>query len=63
MENEKMPVPTNCFRCDGTGNLCNICGESERACSCEDDGEEPTYFECTDCDGTGRSAHARVKAK
>ena len=39
------------FDCDGTGQMCNICGESEAACSC--DGEEDTC-DCTDCDGTGR---------
>jgi hypothetical protein len=30
-----------CFRCDGTGLVCDHCGESETACHCdeeEDDG-------------------------
>ncbi len=38
-----------CFRCDGTGELCNICGESELACSCE----EFDVYDCDDCEGTG----------
>lgn len=24
----------SCFRCDNTGLICNICGESESACEC-----------------------------
>ena len=35
---------TPCFRCDGTGLICDRCGESEAACSCEDD-EEPVESE------------------
>jgi hypothetical protein len=34
----KMPEPppvSECFRCDGTKRICNICGESERACGCD----------------------------
>ena len=39
-----------CFRCDGNGKLCNVCGESERACKC-DEGFDP--YECPDCNGKG----------
>ena len=43
-------MPNKCFRCDGTGELCNICGESDLACQCEDgfDG-----YDCEDCNGSG----------
>lgn len=34
-----------CFRCDGTKRICNICGESGRACRCE----EEDFSECPDC--------------
>ena len=28
----------NCWRCDGTGELCDVCGESTAACSgCDDE--------------------------
>ena len=43
-------VASQCFRCDGTGGVCNICGESERACGC---GDETAIVECSDCKGTG----------
>ena len=26
-----------CFRCDGTKELCNVCGESSRACQCPEE--------------------------
>jgi hypothetical protein len=50
-----------CFRCDGTGKICNICGESEKACSCdateieehEADGFDQ-FDDCEDCKGTGK---------
>ena len=37
------------FTCDGYGQVCDRCGESEGSCSC--DGELVT---CDGCDGTGR---------
>ena len=43
-------VASQCFRCDGPGGVCNICGESERACGC---GDETAIVECSDCKGTG----------
>lgn len=48
-----------CFRCDGTGELCNLCGESPTDCGCsvedvEDfNGCSDQYDECPDCEGTG----------
>jgi hypothetical protein len=42
------------FTCDGAGRLCDNCGESEEACGCEDNGEEPDFVKCTECDGAGR---------
>jgi len=41
-----------CFICDGTGQMCDICGESESVCSCSAD----EYRDCADCDGTGIAA-------
>ena len=38
------------FTCDGTGQICNTCGESEEACGCE----EPDLGKCDECDGAGR---------
>jgi hypothetical protein len=52
------PKETNCFRCDGTGELCNGCGESAAHCvdSCpdEDNGLAVGFYECPDCKGTGK---------
>lgn len=44
------PRPSRCFRCDGTGRLCDICGESPTACRCS----PPTFSDCQDCGGHGR---------
>lgn len=33
-----------CFRCDGAGELCDVCGESPDACICleeDSEGSEP----------------------
>lgn len=43
-----------CFICDGTGEMCNICGESEAACEC--DNENCTTSPCKNCRGTGIAA-------
>lgn len=43
--------PTKCFRCDGTGQICDECGESEAACQCEGDHD---FSDCEDCGGTGK---------
>lgn len=37
----------SCFRCDNSGQICNVCGESEPACHCAD--EEMDLVECPDC--------------
>jgi hypothetical protein len=46
-----------CLRCDGTGQVCDVCGESEAACTCneEENGEvvNTTFGECPDCKGAG----------
>lgn len=39
-----------CFRCDGTKQICNVCGESAGVCEC--DVEE--FVVCPDCGGSGR---------
>ena len=47
--NKKCKVKPH-FDCDGTGQMCGVCGESENACSCDDGDLE----NCKDCNGTGR---------
>lgn len=50
-------VDKNCFRCDGSGKVCNICGESSAACSCDEEeiNEYVTAYQdsnidnCPDC--------------
>jgi hypothetical protein len=39
----------NCFRCDGTGSLCDTCGES-----CEPGSDE--------CDGCAESRHGGIES-
>ena len=41
---------SKCFRCDGTGTICNECGESEGACKCD----AMSLDDCPDCKGTGK---------
>lgn len=40
---------SGCFRCDGSKMICNTCGESSRACRCD---EEQDLTECPDCSPT-----------
>jgi hypothetical protein len=42
-----------CFRCDGTGEICNVCGESRAACKCNFKIGEEDYGPCEDCAGEG----------
>ena len=43
-----------CFRCDGTGMLCNDCGESEAACMGDCQSENLAgHYACPDCNGVG----------
>lgn len=50
-----------CFKCDGTGKICNICGESESAYQNTEDeieayleeNDSDQFDECDDCEGTG----------
>jgi hypothetical protein len=52
---KKKPTPKQqrpCFVCNGTGTMCNICGEAENACHC-DGGKPPDTRPCEDCNGTG----------
>lgn len=39
---------SDCFRCDGTGEICNICGESRTACGCSDEEIAEYVAECGD---------------
>lgn len=43
-----------CFTCDGTGAICDVCGESEAACGCPEEEKSPN--DCQDCKGTGIAA-------
>jgi hypothetical protein len=38
--------------CDGTGHICDFCGENEAVCQCDDD--EKIVSDCPVCDGTGQ---------
>lgn len=50
IEAESAPsASSKCFRCDGTGEVCDVCGEAEGACECE----EFDTGECPDCEGGG----------
>lgn len=40
----------SCSICDGNGQVCDICGDSENACDCE---EPTTYSDCESCSGNG----------
>lgn len=58
----KKQKQTQCFRCDGTGQICNICGESEMACDCDSTQVEnyqkehdmDQFDNCEYCKGTGK---------
>lgn len=49
----------DCFRCDGSGKICNICGESASACSCNEEEineyvaefQDSNVGDCDDCGG------------
>lgn len=40
------------FDCDGTGRMCDRCGESEAACRCDEDDGEQQLSKCAGCDGS-----------
>jgi len=42
---------SKCFTCDGTGEMCDCCGESTAVCECRDDGILTTT--CPACKGSG----------
>jgi hypothetical protein len=48
-----------CKRCDGSGYLCDGCGQPENMCECRyAEVEDEVGFdtsECPDCNGTGES--------
>ena len=52
---EKAPEPPArrrpCFVCDGTGEMCDCCGESIKVCECEED--DKSWVSCKDCNGHG----------
>lgn len=43
-------VERDCFVCDGTGNMCNECGESSAVCECNTE----NFYECENCNGIGK---------
>ena len=43
----------DCTICDGTGNICAVCGNIEDACICEDGVE---IDDCPECGGSGKIA-------
>lgn len=38
-----------CFVCNGTGEICNVCGEAQNCCECGGDNCSP----CKNCGGIG----------
>jgi hypothetical protein len=50
-EPEKTGQRRPCFSCDGTGNMCDECGESEAVCECEE--EDKQTSPCSECNGHG----------
>ena len=53
-----MTVKTRpCFICNGTGEMCDVCGEAENTCLCDtherEAGNPQTFSPCEFCDGTG----------
>jgi hypothetical protein len=54
-------VAKRCFNCNGTGEMCDCCGEAENVCQCDKDrdgGSPQTFSPCPDCNGTGAAAAA-----
>lgn len=52
--NEQTKAKSQCFRCNGSGVICNYCGEAEGACACDEpDPEAEQWGDCPDCEGTG----------
>lgn len=47
----EMVKARGCFVCDGSRRICNICGESARACHCE----EEDFSECENCKPEGKA--------
>lgn len=54
IKSEKIPlkpcVIKSHFTCDGTGQMCGKCGESESACGCD----EQDLENCEECEGAGK---------
>jgi hypothetical protein len=48
-----------CSLCDGTGLVCDICGEPERGCDC--DVGVRTFSACENCEGTGDYGTGRAQ--
>lgn len=44
------PQRRQCFQCNGTGEMCNVCGESSDVCECE---EGCSVNPCNNCGGVG----------
>lgn len=47
----------NCFQCDGTGQMCNVCGNSRACCEGRADDEcveADDYEPCDNCEGAGQ---------
>ena len=42
----------SCVDCDGSGEICDVCGAAMPSCSCLED-KQLTYSECETCEGTG----------
>jgi hypothetical protein len=47
--------PAACFQCDGSGEMCDVCGASRAFCESSGVcGDDATYADCDNCNGSGR---------
>ena len=60
--NEQMELPfvwnepvlaEDCESCDGTGEICDLCGDSRGGCGCG----SRSFHVCIECDGRGTVRH------
>lgn len=48
---DRMDLREECQGCGGAGERCSTCSEAVDNCECSDDGS--TWYECSECNGTG----------
>jgi len=57
-------VKKTCSICNGTGMICDVCGDPEGACTCLENGLEEgvihAFSDCESCEGKGTWTEPRV---